>query len=242
MAPAVKSRWLEGKVAADLAVYSYNIDDLQVQVTTSGSIQELRNAGKVSSDGAEFSLTVRPVTGLAGQAALAPGLGIGQCASQPNPTNNNVVGLLQNLSGTELLRSPEWSGNAGVVYETALRDSINVEFAGGLTYSDSYVANATSQPRSRSPQFTLADASVRLISADDRWEVLAQCRACRSCPEMAPAWRPLSARDRCSLSDLIQSSAGGARVTPVAPERPDGPAAPAPRGVRRGIGRVHWAN
>src|SRR5204863_989867 len=102
----VKSRWFGGMVAADLAVYSYNIDDLQVQVTTAGTVQELRNAGKVSSDGAEFSLTIRPATGLslyanaayahgrydkyystcyAGQAALAPGLGIGQCASQPNP-------------------------------------------------------------------------------------------------------------------------------------------------------------
>lgn len=188
----IKSRLFDGIVTAEMALYSYKINDLQVQVTTSGTIQELRNAGKVSSKGAEFSLTVRPTTGLmlygnaaytkgrykqyyatcyAGQAVLRPGTGIGQCASQPNPTNNGIVGVLQNLSGTELLRSPQWSGNTGFVYETPLTDSMKVELSAGITYSDSYIANATSQPRSRSPRFTLLDASVRLAQSEDKWEV-----------------------------------------------------------------------
>lgn len=188
----VKSRLFDGKVTAELALYSYKIDDLQVQVTTQGTIQELKNAGKVSSKGAEFSLSVRPSQGLSlyanlayadgtydvyyascytGQATLSPGTGIGQCASQPNPTNNNIVGVLQNLSGTQLIRSPEWTGNAGFVYETPLTSSTKIEFAGGITYSDSYITNAASQPRSRSPSYTLLDASVRVAEVDDRWEV-----------------------------------------------------------------------
>ena len=43
--------------------------------------------------------------------------------------------------------------------------------ASGLTYSESYIANATSQPRSRSPQYTLIDASVRVAQSDDKWEI-----------------------------------------------------------------------
>lgn len=188
----VKGRFLDGMVNAELALYSYKITDLQVQVTTQGTVQELRNAGKVSSKGLEFSLNVRPTTGLsfygnvayadgqydqyyatcyAGQATLRPGTGIGQCASQPNPTNNNIVGVLQNLSGTELLRSPEWSGNVGAIYDTALSDTMKIEVAAGLTFSSSYVASATSQPRSRSPRYTLLDASIRLAEVDDKWEV-----------------------------------------------------------------------
>ena len=188
----IKSRLADGLITAELALYSYKIEDLQVQVTTQGTIQELKNAGKVSSKGAEFGLTVRPTEGLslygnvayadakydqyyascyAGQLTLNPGTGIGQCASQPNPTNDNIVGVLQNLSGTELIRSPEWTGNAGFVYETPLTDSTKIEFAGGLTFSDSYITNASSQPRSRSPQYTLLDASVRIAQADDKWEV-----------------------------------------------------------------------
>ena len=161
-------------------------------MTTQGTIQELKNAGKVSSKGAEFSLSVRPSQGLSlyanlayadgtydvyyascytGQATLSPDTGIGQCASQPNPTNNNIVGVLQNLSGTQLIRSPEWTANAGFVYETPLTSSTKIEFAGGITYSDSYITNAASQPRSRSPSYTLLDASVRVAEVDDRWEV-----------------------------------------------------------------------
>lgn len=188
----VKGRFLDGLVSAELALYSYKMTDLQVQVTTSGTNQELRNAGKVSSKGAEFNVTVNPAHGLSlyanvayadgkydqyygtcyvGQLALNPGTGIGQCALQPNPTNNNIVGLLQNLSGTRLLRSPEWTGNAGFVYDARLNDAMRIEFSGGITYSDSYITNAVSQPRSRSPQYTLLDASIRLVESDDRWEV-----------------------------------------------------------------------
>jgi iron complex outermembrane receptor protein len=188
----IKGSFADGMITTDLALFSYKIDDLQVQVTTEGTIQELKNAGKVSSKGVEFSLNVKPTRGLSlygniaytdakydtyyascysGQLALRPGTGIGQCASQPNPTNNNVVGVLQNLSGTPLIRTPEWAGNTGFVYETALNDSMKIEFAGGLTFSDPYITNATSQPRSQSPGYTLFDASVRLAQVDDNWEV-----------------------------------------------------------------------
>ena len=188
----VKSRLADGLITAELALYSYKIDDLQVQVTVQGTTQELRNAGKVSSKGAEFSLTMRPTDGLSlygnlayadaqydqyfaacytGQLTLSPGTGIGQCASQPNPNNNNVLAVLQNLSGTELIRTPKWTGNAGFVYETAVSNSMMIEFAGGISFSDSYITNASSQPLSRSPSYALFDASVRLAEADDRWEL-----------------------------------------------------------------------
>jgi iron complex outermembrane receptor protein len=48
---------------------------------------------------------------------------------------------------------------------------MTIEFAGGLTFSDSYITNASSQPRSRSPEYTLFDASVRVAEVDDKWEV-----------------------------------------------------------------------
>lgn len=188
----IKGRFLDGLLSTDLAVYSYKISDLQVQVTTSGTIQELKNAGKVSSKGIEFGATVRPQEGLSlygnfayadgkydqyygscytGQLALSPGTGIGQCASQPNPTNNNVVGVLQNLSGTRLLRSPKWAGNVGFTYETPVTDSLKLEFASGISFSTSYITSANSQPRATQPNYTLLDASIRLAKADDRWEI-----------------------------------------------------------------------
>lgn len=188
----VKGSFLDDMLSVDLAAYTYKITDLQVQVTTQGTTQELRNAGKVSSDGIELGVTVRPAEGFSlygnvayadakydeyyatcytGQLALNPGTGIGQCASQPNPSANNALAVVQNLSGTELIRTPKWAGNAGMVYETPLSDGLKIEFSGGLTFSDSYITNASSQPRSRSPSYTLLDASVRLMEVDDTWEV-----------------------------------------------------------------------
>lgn len=187
----IKGRFLDGLVSTDLALYSYKINDLQVTVAT-GTVQVLRNAGKVSSKGAEFSLTVRPTKGLslygnvaysdgkydqyyascyAGQTAVAPGTGIGQCAAQPDPTNNNAVSVLSNLSGTQLIRSPKWAGNAGFTYETPLTGSTKIELAAGISYSDSYIAHASSKPRTRQPSYTLVDASVRLAQSDDRWDI-----------------------------------------------------------------------
>jgi len=186
----IKGRFLDGLVSADLALYSYKITDLQVQVTVLGTTQELRNVGKVSSKGVEFGLTVRPTHGLSlygniayadakydeyfapcytGQLTLAPGTGTGQCAVQPNP--QNVAAAVQNLNGTQLVRSPKWAGNAGFVYETPLTGSTKIEFAGGISFSDSYITDAFSKPGARSPKYTLLDASVRVAQSEDRWEV-----------------------------------------------------------------------
>lgn len=188
----LKGRTADGSLTAELALFDYKINDLQVQVTTQGTIQELRNAGKVSSKGAEFSLNYRPpVDGLslyanvaylkgrydeyyascyAGQAALRPGTGVGQCALQPNPSNNNIVGLLQNLSGTQLIRAPEWTGNAGFVYETPVSSNMKLELSSGVNYSSSYITNATSQPFSRQPKFATLDATISLAEVQNRWE------------------------------------------------------------------------
>jgi iron complex outermembrane receptor protein len=186
----VKGRFFDDTLNADLALYTYGISDLQVQVTTNGTVQELKNAGKVSSKGVELGLNYRPIkafslygnvayargrydsyyaTCYAGQAVLAPGTGVGQCGLQPNPTNNNVVGLLQNLSGTELGRSPKWTGNAGLTYDTDVSSTMTLGFTGGVTYSDSYIESSTSQPRARQPSYTLLDASLRLAQIDDKW-------------------------------------------------------------------------
>lgn len=188
----VKARTANGRLSAELALYDYKINDLQVQITTQGTIQELRNAGKVSSKGAEFSLNYRPpldglslygnvayqkgrydeyyATCYAGQAFLRPGTGIGQCAQQPNPNNSNIVGLLQNLSGTELVRSPEWTGNAGFIFDTPVSSNMKLELSSGVNYSTSYITSPVSQPRARQPKFATVDATLRLVQVDDKWE------------------------------------------------------------------------
>lgn len=186
-----KGRFLDGMVNIDLAAYSYKITNLQVQASLAG-IQVLQNAGSVSSKGVELSLSVAPTQGLSvygnvayqhgrydqyfancytGQAALSPGLGIGQCGIQATPNDPSGTNRYQNLAGTELIRSPKWTGNAGVNYETPLSGDLKLDISPSVTFSSSYVTGATSQPRSRSPKYALLNTTVRLSQTDDRWEV-----------------------------------------------------------------------
>jgi iron complex outermembrane recepter protein len=81
----LKSLMFDGALRSNLALFSYKVDGLQVQVTTQGTFQELKNAGKVTSKGAEFDFTyLPPIEGLKFHGALAYNEGkykeyFGQC-------------------------------------------------------------------------------------------------------------------------------------------------------------------
>ena len=81
----LKSLLFDGALRTNFAVFSYKIDGLQVQVTTQGTFQELKNAGKVTTKGAEFDFTFKPsIEGLQLHGAVAYNKGkykeyFGQC-------------------------------------------------------------------------------------------------------------------------------------------------------------------
>jgi iron complex outermembrane receptor protein len=184
----LKTILFDGALQANLALYSYDIEGLQVVVTTQGVIQELKNAGAVSSDGIEFDFNWEtPLEGLSihGAAAYADGqyddyqaaCYRGQTASSPVPCLlqesrvTHQVALLQDLSGTDLLRSPEWAGNIGAVFDRPISSGLKLVLSADLSYSDDYLTDATSKPRGISPSYQILDASVRLAELNDRWGV-----------------------------------------------------------------------
>lgn len=191
----VKAAALDGALRMNFALYTYKIDGLQVQVTTQGVIQELKNAGRVSSKGGEFDFNYRtPLDGLSLHGAIAYNKGrydkyFGSCyrgqskalgcafvpvlgsPGEAVPAGPGVTGSLQDLAGTELIRAPEWTGNVGFTFETPVATGLKVGFSGDMTYSDSYFTDAASKPEGRSPSYTLLDASVRVGAEDDRWEL-----------------------------------------------------------------------
>ncbi|MET0545424.1 MAG: TonB-dependent receptor [Caulobacterales bacterium] len=191
----VKGLFLDGALRTNLALYTYDVTGLQVQVTTQGTIQELKNAGKVKSQGAEFDFTYRmPVDGLNLHGALGYSKGEydeyfascyrGQskalgCAYVPVPGSPGQAvlaapgtpGSLQDLSNTDLIRAPEWTGNIGFTYETPIMTGLVLGLSGDATHSGSYLTDATSKAAGRSPSYTLLDATVRLATEDERWEV-----------------------------------------------------------------------
>lgn len=183
----VKANMLDGKLRTNLAAYTYEITGLQVSLLVN-NFQELRNAGTVRSKGIEFDFDYRtPLPGLRLHGALAYGDGKytdyqgicyrGQTANSTPPCVNQVnrfsgkTGLLQDLSGTELIRNPEWTGNFGLDYSTPLSSGVKLSLSGDMNYSSSYLTDASSKAAGRQPAYALLDASVRVADTDNRWEV-----------------------------------------------------------------------
>lgn len=185
----IKAFVLENQLRLGLSAYTYDITDLQVQVTVSGIVQQLTNAGSVRSKGLEFDFDYSPrgVRGLTLFGALAyadanytdyqGNCYRGQNASSPVPCVSQVSRqtgatiLAQDLSGTELLRSPKWTGSIGFSLNRDMSDALKFGLTGDVVFSDDYLTDASSSPGGRSPSYALVNASIRVGTRDDRYEL-----------------------------------------------------------------------
>lgn len=185
----IKALLLDGALRANLTAYSYKTDGLQVTVTTQGTQVDLVNAGSVRTKGAEFDFTYRlPVSGLSinGGGSYLKGTYLdyqaqcyrGQTALSGPPcllqTNRFTGGtaLFSDLSGTQLVRAPKWSGNIGASYETPITGDVKLGVNGSVSFSSGYFSNVSSSPGGYQSSYQLFDASVRLMDSDDsRWEL-----------------------------------------------------------------------
>lgn len=180
----VKTALLDGDLLANLALFDYDTTGLQVAVLV-GIKQELRNAGEVNTRGAEFDFTYRtPLDGLTLNGALAyldgkytdyqsicyPGLPAPECQVQVNRFTGEE-GLLTDLSGTELVRSPDWTGNLGFNYESPEFSGMQIELLGNFFFTDSFFTDVVSSPGGRQPAYQLFDAGITLKEATDTWEL-----------------------------------------------------------------------
>jgi iron complex outermembrane recepter protein len=180
----IKAELLDGRLYADLALYSYKTYGLQVTTTTNGTIQELRNAGEARSRGAELNLTYRtPVRGLSLNGALAYDQGTFEqyfascyrgetaptCTNRINPQTGQTA-LLQNLSGTQLPRAPTWAGNVGAIYERPVSETLKAMISGNLTFSDSYLTDYLGKEFARSPAYQLIDVTLGIGRRNDGWK------------------------------------------------------------------------
>lgn len=180
----IKASLLDGALRTNLSAYTYNTTGLQVAVLV-GLVQELRNAGAVRTKGIEFDFSYRtPLPGLNIYGAASyedgrysdyqgtcyRGLAAPQCQTQVNRFTG-VSGLLQDLSGTQLVRAPDWTGNIGFDYLTRDLGGFKFGLLGNFTFSDSFFTDVVSSPGGRQPAYQLFDAGVRVLDAGDRFEL-----------------------------------------------------------------------
>lgn len=101
------------------------------------------------------------------QLGLPPGVGV---------TVNGVYGFYngQDLSGTQMIRAPEWAANFGFDYELPVGNGMKLQLANSNQYSSSYpsyLANGRPNNDNIQDDFFKINATLALKGENDSWEV-----------------------------------------------------------------------
>jgi iron complex outermembrane recepter protein len=170
------------------AVFHYDIEDLQVQVTDlSGGITTVRNAGDATVDGIEGEVTFAATEYLqldagAGwqdaQFESVPGGNFNPpCAAAPTDPQCQALGglglatVIGNLEGNELPHAPPFTAYARGTYTWPLAAGGDLGFGLVVSYSDEFFY--TPDNLYREPSKVLANANVGWTSPSDRFRVTA---------------------------------------------------------------------
>ncbi|CAN7580355.1 TonB-dependent receptor [Phenylobacterium sp. LjRoot225] len=187
----LKTRWLERRLAANLAFYDYRYTGLQV-----GAIQPIAaggvpvnmtlNAGAAQVYGVDFDVSYLPpqVDGLTLHGAVnwnharfktlnnVPCWG-GQtvaagCTEVLNPLTGRFTA--QNLAGQPLIRAPDWQADFGFDYEFSIGNEMKMVISNSNQYSSKYLAYLGLRPDFFQKSYIKSDLSVAVHGPDDRWE------------------------------------------------------------------------
>lgn len=183
----LKSTLLDSQLVFNLTAYWYEYDDLQVPTfDTNNTTFRTRNAAKARIQGLELESNYVPekIPGLSFRLSAAYNDSeykkyLADCyAGQSQALGCNQVlnpgtGLYtsQDLSGESLRKAPDFSAILGAYYEFPITGDLMMSLSGNLSYSDGYDAGTAYQPLAYQSSFTKFDASLRLFSASNGWEI-----------------------------------------------------------------------
>jgi iron complex outermembrane receptor protein len=174
----LKTMLFDNAVRLTSAVFYYNYKGLQLSNFNAAADQQtIENVGGARTEGFEAEALWRAMQKLTLHAALSytraryTSFQIACYVGQTPATGCNTATDSQDLTGQALVRAPDWTGNAGFDYETDLSASLKIGFTGDARYSDKYFTQENNNPVAVQGQYGQIDASVRVLTADDRWRV-----------------------------------------------------------------------
>lgn len=179
----IKTTLLDRQLRLNLGLYSYKYKNLQVDYFNSITFQFITtNAGSATTKGVELEAEFAPraVPGLTLRGSLnynkarykdyiAPCYGGQSIAAGCSLVFQNGPG--QDLSGHPTALAPEWTASLGGDFETEVGGNFIFGATIDTRYSSSYLGSSFGAPLSRQKSFVNLDASLRLRTADDRWEL-----------------------------------------------------------------------
>jgi iron complex outermembrane receptor protein len=186
----IKTRWVNDSVQINATAYSFQYDELQLSTLDTETTQfRIQNVAAASTEGFEVELTWAPRDDLTLRAFINyndakfddfltschAGQSI-EAGCDKVPVFDAALGVdrfvSQDVGGERIPGSAEWVATFGFTYDFDLGGS---GWRGMLDldgrYSDEYSLSLTRIPNSDHDSFVIFDASIRLLSPDDRWEV-----------------------------------------------------------------------
>ncbi len=179
----IKTTLFDRQLRANLALYSYRYNNLQVDFFNSTIFAfSTLNAGSAKTRGVELDLEFAPraVHGLTMRGSLnynkanygsfenAP------CYAGQSTLLGCAIGPerpFQDLTGLKTADAPEWTGSAGISYDTDLGDAFRLGLSVDGRFSSSYIASAFGNQASAQASYATLDAGLRLQTADEHWEI-----------------------------------------------------------------------
>lgn len=183
----IKTKLADNQLRLNLIAYSYKYLDLQIDFFNSPifAFQTLTADARTRGAELEFEFAPRSAAGLNVHGSVNYNDAkyskfIGPCYSGQHPSEGCTLGptgapsatpLYQNLAGAPLAVAPKWTGTLGASYSAEVGGGMRFGVSADGRYSGDYLASGFGQPDSRVGSFVTLDGSIRLGSADDRWEV-----------------------------------------------------------------------
>lgn len=178
----LKGRLANRTIRFDLNLFDYKFNNLQIDFFNSATSSFVTtNAGSATTKGAELSVEwLPPVEGLQISGSLNYDRArynsfIAPCyAGQTIAMGCNLVVAgtpKQNLAGQPTALAPEFTASAGFNYERLITPDMKIGLSGTARYSSSYNASSFGNPLGIQKRYVNLDASVRLSTADERWQL-----------------------------------------------------------------------
>ena len=178
-----KTTLFDNQLRFNVTLFDYKYQDLQVQFFNSATFAFEVLSAQAKTQGVEIETEFAPraVKGLTVNFSINYNDAkytnfIGPCYAGQHPDAGCPAGQLlppfQDLSGQRLGMAPKVTGVVGGRYEIPIGTNGNhFDISANARYSDSYVASGFGAPTSLNPSYVVFDATLRMVGADDKWEM-----------------------------------------------------------------------
>lgn len=181
----IKSTLFDRQLRANLIAYSYTYSNLQIDFFNAPTFAFITtNAGSAKTRGVELELQYAPravpdllVRGSLNYNRARYGSFLAPCYAGQTPAEGcTMTGpapantQLQDLTGVATAMAPRWTGSLGVGYDVPVGGA-KLGLSVDAKYSDDYLTSGFGQPDSRQRAYVSLDASARLATDDDKWEL-----------------------------------------------------------------------